>query len=305
MSDSDTVAHQYHALSSGCGFVELANWSTITLAGDDRASFLHNMCTNDINGMAVGDCCEAFCTDVKGKIVGHVLVTSCADRLVLLAVPDQADTLISHLDRYIIREDVQLADATADYDWFAALPGDTRTTWGDREGIPYVSSNADGIRAASLIGVATADRQRTRDSLIEHGIEQCSAAAWELLRIEDRFPLFGTDFDTSNLPQEVNRDDHAISFTKGCYLGQETIARIDALGHVNQKLVALQFAGDTVPPPGTELRRDDKVVGRVTSSCRSPKYDAPLATAMIRRGANDEGTELQSELGPATVIGDA
>ncbi len=159
-----------------------------------------------------------------------------------------------------------------------------------------------GVRSVSLIGVSISDRQRTRESLLEDGFQEGSAAAWGVLRIEDRFPLFGTDFDSSNLPQEVNRDDNAISFTKGCYLGQETIARIDALGHVNQKLVALQFAGDTVPPPGTELLLNDKAVGRVTSSCWSPKCEAPLALAMIRRGANDDGTELRSEFGTATAI---
>ncbi len=138
MSDSKSVEQEYHALVSGQGFVGLDNWTTMHVAGKDRASFLHNLCTNDINGLGKGECCEAFCTDVKGKIVAHVLVTSWDDRLVLLTVPGQAETLIAHLDRYIICEDVQLADESSNSVWFAALVGDARSAWSDGNVIPHV-----------------------------------------------------------------------------------------------------------------------------------------------------------------------
>ena len=155
--------------------------------------------------------------------------------------------------------------------------------------------------AASLLAVDAENRERTRETMAECGLTECSLEAWQVVRIEDELPLLGVDFDSSNLPQEVNRDHAAISFTKGCYLGQETVARIDALGHVNQKLVGLKFAGEQVPAVGLELMSDDKVVGRVTSSCWSPAENAPLAIGWVRRGSNDEGAQLQSECGEATV----
>jgi folate-binding protein YgfZ len=115
-------------------------------------------------------------------------------------------------------------------------------------------------------------------------------------------PLFGTDFDENNLPQEVGRDREAISFTKGCYLGQETVARIDALGHVNQKLVGVRFSGVDIPAAGIELMKDGIQVGRVASAAYSPQLEAPLALAMVRREANAPGTALESPVGGCEVV---
>ena len=116
-----SIAQQYELITTGKGYVELAGWSTVVLTGEDRVSFLQNMCTNDIKALEPWRSCEAFCTDVKGKIVSHFLVTANEDRLILLAVPEQAATLIAHLDRYIIREDVQLIDVTSELEWFCVV----------------------------------------------------------------------------------------------------------------------------------------------------------------------------------------
>lgn len=296
-----SLLQQYELLTGGKGFAELANWSTVVLTGEDRVSFLQNMCTNDIKALKLGASCEAFCTDVKGKIVSYFLVTAGEDRLVLLMVPEQAETLIAHLDRYLIREDVQLIDATNELDWFCVVSGEAHTDWSDGEGIPHIRTGIYASGAASLLAVEPENRERTRETMTACGLAECSLEAWQIVRIEDGLPLFGVDFDSTNLPQEVNRDHAAISFNKGCYLGQETVARIDALGHVNQKLVSMKFTGEEVPSVGMELRSDDKPVGRVTSSCWSPRENAPLAIGWVRRGSNDEGSQLQSDCGEATV----
>jgi folate-binding protein YgfZ len=123
-----------------------------------------------------------------------------------------------------------------------------------------------------------------------------------MARIEAGTPLFGQDITEKNLPQEVARDALAISFTKGCYLGQETVARIDALGHVNQTLCGLRFAGPDSPPPGTELTIDDKVVAHVTSAAFSPRLGGPLALGYVRRGHTLPGTAFTSSRGPASVV---
>ncbi len=254
----------YEALLAGSGFAELRDWSVVTMTGADRQSFLHNMCTNDIRRLSPGDRCEAFCTNVQGKIVAHLFVIVQQDQFDLLTVPRQAETLINHLDRYIIREDVTLTDTTGESAWVFA-----------------------GGQMQKLEGPLS---------------DACCQEAWDAVRIESGLPLFGVDFESTNLPQEVSRDTQAISFTKGCYLGQETIARIDALGHVNKKIVLLKFDGETAPPVGLELNVDGKNVGSVTSGCWSPRENAPVGLAMVRRSSNEVGSQLASEFGEATVI---
>jgi folate-binding protein YgfZ len=120
--------------------------------------------------------------------------------------------------------------------------------------------------------------------------------------VEAGFPLFGHDIGEDNLPQEVGRDAQAISFKKGCYLGQETVARIDALGHVNRLLCGVKFTADTVPAGGTTLVAAGKEVGHVTSAVWSPRLKSALALAFVRRLHATAGTRLESEAGAAEVV---
>ena len=119
-----------------------------------------------------------------------------------------------------------------------------------------------------------------RAALVAAGVAPCGQAAFDAARIEWGFPLVGHDISDANLPQEIARDKLAISFTKGCYLGQETVARIDALGHVNKTLVGLRFAGSTLPPAGSELLAGDQAVGQVTSSAYSPCASAAVGAGI-------------------------
>ncbi|HEX3601657.1 MAG TPA: hypothetical protein VHU84_16005, partial [Lacipirellulaceae bacterium] len=122
MSDpASDFNEQYQALRDGRGIVELVGWSSISVSGADRHSFLHNFCTNDIKRLAPGASCEAFFLNVKGKIVGHGIVSCREDELVVIGVPGQARALVAHLDRYLIREDVQLRDTSAERDYVLAV----------------------------------------------------------------------------------------------------------------------------------------------------------------------------------------
>jgi len=313
MIPSEKFLADYQTLTASSGYVLLEDWSRVTMTGKDRQSFLHNMCTNDIRCLSTGTSCEAFCTNVQGKIVAPIFVIAREDRLELLAVPGQATTIIEHLDRYIIREDVVLTDATRDAVWIFISDGKTASAASgifandkredyQSEYFHYVQEGNLGGVPGSLLSVPATDRLRMEKALQEAGGAACCQEAWKTLRIESKLPLFGIDFDHTNLPQEVDRDAQAIHFNKGCYLGQETIARIDALGHVNQKVVLLKFAETTVPPVGLKLYVAEKKIGRVTSSCWSPRFEAPLALAMVRRGSNALGSGLKSEVGVACVI---
>jgi folate-binding protein YgfZ len=133
------------------------------------------------------------------------------------------------------------------------------------------------------------------------GVRPCGQQAMETFRIEAGWPRYGRDLTEDNLPQEVGRDRLAISSTKGCYLGQETVARIDSRGHVNRLLTGLVFASPQVPKSGAELRAGAAVVGEVTSAAFSPARNAAVALGYVRRGHNEPGKSLESAAGPATV----
>ena len=154
-----------------------------------------------------------------------------------------------------------------------------------------------------VVQMAAAEMAHVGVALAAQGIVEVEQEIVELARIEAGFPSYGRDITIDNLPQEVARDRQAISFTKGCYLGQETVARIDALGHVNRQLVRLKFSdNDHVPPPGTELSYDEKVVGKVTSSCWSPASGVAIALAYVGRRAIQADVMLQSESGTARIV---
>jgi folate-binding protein YgfZ len=294
------AADQYRILRDGRGFVELSGWSSVTVRGADRQTFLHSFCTNDIRRLAPDQSCEAFFTNVKGKLLGHGLVTCRENELVFITVPGQAPPLVAHLERYVIREEVVLRDTTAERSYLLVSDGSAMSdTALDAR---WIAWNLIGRPSCSLLEASPTDLARVRSAILERQIAQCEMAALETLRIEAGMPLYGIDFNGDNLPQEVGRDDRAISFTKGCYLGQETVARIDALGHVNRKIAGVQFAGTEVPQVGSELTSGGQSVSHVTSATFSPRLGAPLALAMLRRESLAAGTALTSVVGPARVV---
>ena len=131
-----------------------------------------------------------------------------------------------------------------------------------------------------------------------------SREAYECVRIECGIPVLGAELTESTIPAEAGQwiVDASVSFTKGCYLGQETVARIDAMGHVNQQLVGLVFRGVEIPAAGTELSAGGAVAGQVTSAALSPRLSAPLALAMVRRAHRAAGSKFDSPVGPCEVV---
>jgi folate-binding protein YgfZ len=303
---------EYDAAIAGAGVVRLRDWSTVRAAGNDRATFLHNMCTNDVKRLTAGEGCEAFFTDVKGKIVAHGFLLAESDAMEIVMVPGTAGRLISQLDRYVIREDVALSDKSGDVAWLLAFGeragalleqvvgagvGELAAAWAHRA-FDVAGVAVEAVRCelpwmgGFLLSCPAESVSAMEAKLIAAGATLGSEALWNTVRVESNWPLWCVDFDELNLPQEISRDAAAISFRKGCYLGQETVARIDALGHVNKQLAAIRFEGDAVPEVGAELLQGEQVVGRVTSSCWSPRAAKPQAIAMVKRGANAAGTSL-------------
>ncbi len=289
---------QYDALTGACGYVSLEGWSTVVLRGDDRLRLLQNLCSNDVQDLQPGDAREAFLADISGKVVAHILIVAWTDRVELLSVAQQAERIVAHLDRYLIREDVQLEDASARAGWIllAGPNSPQRIDEAETTSCRWLKNQA------LLLRYERKELEQIRGQLAGAGAMECDEPAWTILRIESQFPLMDVDFNSSNLLQEVGRNEQAINFRKGCYLGQETVARIDALGHVNQELVTVKFAGDAIPELGAELFDGEKTAGKVTSACWSPRWQAPLAMARVRRGSNAVKHALQWQHGSAEVV---
>lgn len=311
---------EYQALVDGAGLVDLGRRTQIELTGADRAQFLHNLCTNEIRKLLPGTGCEAFLTTVQGKTLAHVFVFVCPDSLVLDTVSDQSETILAHLDHYLVCEQVAFEDRTTQWSEVLLAGAHSESLLrGLAGGLPPPGRLAHGVAEVAgqrifvrrvdvtgpqgfLLSGRDDDVAAVRRAMVEAGAMQCGSEAFEAARIERCFPIFGHDISAQNLPQEIGRDALAISFTKGCYLGQETVARIDALGHVNKLLVGLRFFGQQVPQAQTELLAEGLHVGSVTSAVYAPRLGAPVALGFVRPGHNAPGARLQSAVGEAEVV---
>ena len=274
----------------------------VELKGPDAQSFLHRFCTNDIVSLTDGHGCEAFLTTVQGKTMGHLLVAVTGDSVMLETVPGQAETIIAHLDRYAFSEQLEMIDRTDDstqwllqgpswsdqFDWpsagsgtnFPAMAGEieSRITVA-----PYVSGGC------WLLRVATTDAPDVEAWLKDLAATPLEDERFQWLRIQAGFPLFGIDFSPQQLPQELDRNEAAISFTKGCYLGQETVARLDALGHVNKLLKRLEFDAPLADPTG-EILFESQPVGQLTSHATCG--GRTIGLAILKRPAFEAGKEV-------------
>jgi folate-binding protein YgfZ len=325
MKPSPEFLAQHEAIVSGVAISPLAGRTIIDVTGADRTQLLQSFTTNDIKQLVPGRGCEAFVTSPQGKTLCHVLIFREADKYVLDTTPGQAATLIGHFERYVITEDVQFIDRTAELcDLLVAGPKAAAVLSAVASENPPTEllSHAPAAIAGRLVMIrrvenagpaawfvqaSVGDTDAVVAALSAAGAIHCDAAAVESARLEAGVPLFGIDITPENLPQEVNRDARAISFTKGCYLGQETVARIDAVGHVNRLLVGMKFGGQKfggqeLPTTGLELLAGDQPVGHVTSAAWSPRLNAPLALGYVRRLHAKPGSQLSSAIGPAEVI---
>lgn len=315
------VGAEYEALVAGCGLVLLGARTRIELRGADRAAFLHNLTTNDIRALPVGRGCEAFLLNAQGKILYFVTVFAGDDAHTLDTVPGCNERLLAHLDRYLIREQVELRDQTPERtalllagpkagESLQAAGVDPPTPWlahGTCElgGAPIELRRTDWTGPVEWL-ISTSN-DRTTDvwnALVAHGAAPVGRLAFEQARVERGAPWPGVDVTEANLPQEVGRDARTISFTKGCYIGQETVARIDALGHVNRLLVGLKFPAGSHPDAaaGESLSAEGKPIGRLTSVVDSPRLQAPLALGYLRASHVTPGTRVDSPWGPAEVV---
>lgn len=310
----DSQRNDYDSLTHGAGLADGAPRGRFAVTGRDRAAFLHRFCTNHITGLAPGQSCEAFFCNAQGKIVGFADIFCLPESFVVETAAGQAERSIAHLDRYVLRDDAQFVPRQDDWselivvgpqsrERLAALFGEPLDgcAWRTWQGRRVLAAPVARYGVAGFLLFADrADMPPLHAALVELGLRPVSAVALDMVRREAGAPDFGRDITEANLPQEVDRNAQAIHFSKGCYLGQETVARIDALGHVNRQLVGVLTA--TEPAAQAELSRGGKVVGYVTSTGWSPRWGAFLSLAYVRREHSAADTELQTAGVSARVV---
>jgi len=289
---------------------DLSDWTQIDLSGSACRSFFHNFCTNDINGLTPGHTCEAFICDVKGRVLGHVLVFAGEHSLRLISVPGQSPFLTSHLGKYLLDADVSITDVSAD-EGLLCLCGtaiapvltqlfgtEVSTSVGEWKTVSRESASfrIGGTDIVNLPAILISGLRRDLENLLESIPNEVLAAGtphlFELLRIEARFPKVGVDIGPENIAQEATRTKQAISFSKGCYLGQEPIARLDAMGHTNKELRGLNIESDKVSP-GDAIVVEETVVGKITSVAPSLAPERQVALGTIRVRHADPGTAVR------------
>jgi folate-binding protein YgfZ len=310
-----SAAEQYGAAVERCAWVDLSDRAQIEVTGADRAAFLHNFSTQDVKRAPAGSGCEAFLANIKGRIVGHVLIFAGEQTHWLDGPPGSAARTLEHLERYIITDDVQLADRSGDWCEVgligpaaapfveALLPG--AGTWA-----PFQHGHRGGVAVRRfsftqqpgwLVGAAPERLTTLLHEWTAAGVVECHREVFEALRIEAGFPMYGVDLSEENLVHESGRTREAVSFTKGCYLGQESIARLESMGHTNRELRVLQLEGAAVPVHGAKVLDPSTGAdwGVVTSAALSLRENRAVALALVRREAIAAGSVMvESSGGP-------
>jgi folate-binding protein YgfZ len=311
----------YWAARKRVAWADRSNRERLAIYGPDRARFVHNLTTNEVKRLIPGQGCEAFVTNLRGKTLGFVTVHVAEERILLRSDPRSLETLLPHLSKYGAVDDVVFNDLSADtfelhlcspalsellarLEIQAEIAGElthTKLRLGGGD-LLAIREDPTGVAGLTLIGEAggrplvVEQLTRAGHSL---GLLEVDPATFDVLRIEALTPVFGRDITEDNLPQEVGRDRRAINFVKGCYLGQETVARIDALGHVNNLLrgIRLEDAGALVPEARSALELDGKQIGTITSAAFSPGWQQPVCLAYLRTGHDQPGTTLRLKVG--------
>ena len=298
---TDTVLSGYRALTEGCGLVDRSERGKLALTGPDAKAFLQGQVTNDVEGLEPGRGCYAALLTHKGKMLADLRVLDLGDELLRDTERSALQELFNMIRRFKLGSDVELHKRTLEMGLLSLIGPEARTVAG-AEGLGRAEH--DNMRAeiagrpvvlvATDLGVdvftSAADADAVREALDAPVVAEEIA---EIVRVESGRPRYGVDLDDGVIPQEAGLNERAVSFTKGCYVGQETVARLFYRGKPNRHLRGLKLSADAVP--GDELRLGEKVVGKLATVVVSPAH-GPIALALVRR---------EAEPGATVAVGDA
>jgi folate-binding protein YgfZ len=301
MSTTTRFESDYATVTEGAGLLDRSERGKLGLTGKDAKEFLHGQVTQDINGLSPGHGAYAAFLTPKGKMLGDLRVlslgppTTPTEELLLDTERVALQPLFNMIRRYSLGYAVELHKRTIECGLLSIigpladdLVARARVTLGDAEH-DHVAFELGGAPVRAIrtdVGVdllfASEALDAVRSAALDAGAVEVGEEAVECLRIEHGRPRYGIDLDDSVIPQEAGLNQRAVSFTKGCYVGQETVARLFYRGKPNRELRGLSSA--ELLPVGTELTLEERVVGTVTSSAVSPRL-GPIALAIVRREA--------------------
>jgi folate-binding protein YgfZ len=326
---STMITQQVHAVRHGAGIWLREDATFVRITGSDASTWLHSQTSNDVEGLESGQGCHNAVLDRQGRLQGHFTLHRWEDEYWMLIENSQADHLLKQLDDHLFIEDVQVETTGNGLEQVAvqgpdALPAlaalmDTDETIGsdllpadwygvhpvELEGLELLAfrvslSGEDGYiligekgEGAQLIDTLTAG---------DKGFTSIDADAQEIVRIEAGLPAFGKDMDLESRIPETTLERTAVNYEKGCYIGQEVVARLRTYGSVKQALMGLELELDLTDGwETTDLLVEDKRIGRMTSWCYSPTLERPVALAYLDRDHRTPDMELDLPFGKATV----
>lgn len=319
------MERQFHAGKNRVAVVDHSRLGRLRLTGVDSLDLLHRLSTQDLNSLQPGQGATTVLTSEKGRIVDVLTVLHSGDHLLLVTSPDNQGHVVAWLDKYTIIEDSDALDITGQTGLLGVFGPDSDALAAVATGVGLVHLPMHHHLPAK-IGEATVTVIRApepgggfliwvheeplldsvRDRLLLEGKDleatYVGSAVYEMLRIEAGLPVFGHEIDDRFNPLEAGLE-ALISFNKGCYIGQEVVARLDSYDKVQKRLMGLLLPPGGVPPPGTRLEADGKEAGFVTSATWTPTRKGPIAMAYVRRAHAYPGCRLglPSEDGPAVA----
>lgn len=318
---SQTTTHygdaraEYEAVrGGGAGLFDLSSRGRVEVSGGEAVQFLNGMLTNDVARLEDGAWMSAAFPNPQGRLIASARVLRRGDSFLFDTEAATYERVLKYLERYTLAGDFRVRDLTGETAMLtvqgsrareitaAALGDETlnvergrissvRFREGELTLLRATHTSEDGID----LFVRAPDASALRDALIEAGAIPSGFDALEVLRVEAGLPRYGVDASEANVVLEVVDESESVSYTKGCYAGQEIIARIHWRGHVAKKLAGIIFDGDTEPPADSALRSCDegREVGRITSTVFSPRLRRHVALAVIRYDSLAPGTELK------------
>ncbi len=317
---------EYWFAKKDVALVDASYKTYVSFAGPDRTRYLNAILTNNIKDLQPGSGNISLLLNPQGRILAEIETQARPDTLFCISHAMIAKQLVETLDKFIIMDDVALADETQRYGTLSMVgPGAAKTVTEvvgvDLASIPELSSVSANVGSvACTVTRMTFGTHAVADILASHDdlktiwqflLEKTRSAgggpigykAWNALRLEQAVPWFGYDFGEKQIPHEAGLQDSHISYTKGCYTGQEIVERVRSRGQVNRRRALLKFAGTQVPQAGDLLTASEKEVGAVTSASALPSNNYfSIGMGYLRKESATPGSEVHWPGGTAKVV---